>query len=242
MELRPKILIVDDDVVARMMLMHMVDTSGNFDIVEAEDGEQAWRLLQASSLPALCFCDLRMPHLSGTELLTRVRSNHRTAELPFVLISAAVDGETVQRAAGLGADGYIVKPFQASQVEMHLAALQARTSPVDEAPRDTLKRLGIDSARLLLYLGGLERQLRAGGQGIERLLKDPDQGEAKVRLARLREGCATLGLVTGAATLQLLESPAKHLDATAVNNALDEVLCDVMHQCERARWLPGAIA
>ena len=124
---------------------------------------------------------------------------------------------------------------------MHLAALQARTSPVDEAPRDTLKRLGIDSARLLLYLGGLERQLRAGGQGIERLLEGVDQAEAKLRLARLREGCATLGLATAAATLQLLESPGKRLDATRINNALDEVLCDVLHQGERARWLPGAV-
>ncbi|MDQ2820626.1 MAG: response regulator [Pseudomonadota bacterium] len=241
MELRPKILIVDDDVVARMMLMHMVDSSGDFDIAEAEDGEEAWRLLQAGSLPALCFCDLRMPYLSGTELLTRVRADNRTTELPFVLISAAADGNTMQRAAGLGADGYIVKPFQPNQVEMHLAALQARTSPVDEAPRDTLLRLGIDSARLLLYLGGLERQLRAGGQGLERLLEGPDQVEVKLRLARLREGCTTLGLVTGAATLQLLESPARRLDATSVNNVLDEVLCDVLHQYERARWLPGAI-
>jgi two-component system chemotaxis response regulator CheY len=241
MELRPKIMIVDDDVVARMMLMHLVDTSGNFDIVEAEDGEQAWRMLEAGGIPALCFCDLRMPRMSGTELLTRVRGDSRMAELPFVLVSAAADGETVQRAAALGADGYIVKPFQSSQVDMHLAALQARTSPVDEAPRDTLKRLGIDSARLLLYLGGLERQLRASGVGIERLLDGLDQGEAKLRLARLREGCATLGLATASATLLLLEAPAMRLDATRVNNALDEVLCDVLHQGERARWLPGAV-
>jgi two-component system chemotaxis response regulator CheY len=241
MELRPKIMIVDDDVVARMMLMHMIDTSGNFEIVEAEDGEQAWRMLVAGSVPALCFCDLRMPRLSGTELLMRVRGDSRLVGLPFVLVSAAADGETVQRAAALGADGYIVKPFQADQVEMHLAALQARNSPVDEAPRDTLKRLGIDSARLPLYLGGLERQLRAAGPAIERLLDGLDQAEAKLRLTRLREGCATLGLATAAATLHLLEGPNVQLDATRVNNVLDEVLCDVLHQEERARWLPGAV-
>jgi two-component system chemotaxis response regulator CheY len=219
----------------------MVDTSGNFDIVEAEDGEQAWRMLVAGATPSLCFCDLRMPRLSGTELLTRVRAEARLAGLPFVLVSAAADGETVQRAAALGADGYIVKPFQAEQVELHLAALQARTGPVDEAPRDTLTRLGIDSARLPLYLGGLERQLRAAGPVIERLLDGLDQAEAKLRLARLREGCATLGLATAAATLQALEGADLLLDAVRVNNAIDEVLCDVLHQEERARWLPGAV-
>jgi len=240
MEQRPKIMIVDDDVVARMMLMHMVDTSGKFDIVEAEDGEQAWRMLSGASVPALCFCDLRMPRLSGTELLTRVRAESRLVALPFVLVSAAADGETVQRAAALGADGYIVKPFQSDQVEMHLAALQARVGPVDEAPRDTLARLGIDSARLPLYLGGLQRQLRAAGPAIERLLDGLDQAEAKLRLTRLREGCATLGLATAAASLHALEGPGVLLDATRVNNVLDEVLCDVLHQEERARWLPGA--
>jgi two-component system chemotaxis response regulator CheY len=240
MEQRPKIMIVDDDVVARMMLMHMVDTSGKFDIVEAEDGEQAWRMLSGASVPALCFCDLRMPRLSGTELLTRVRAESRLVALPFVLVSAAADGETVQRAAALGADGYIVKPFQSDQVEMHLAALQTRVGPVDEAPRDTLARLGIDSARLPLYLGGLQRQLRAAGPAIERLLDGLDQAEAKLRLTRLREGCATLGLATAAASLHALEGPGVLLDATRVNNVLDEVLCDVLHQEERARWLPGA--
>jgi two-component system chemotaxis response regulator CheY len=241
MALRPKIMIVDDDVVARMMLMHMVDTSGNFAIVEAEDGEQAWRMLEAGAAPSLCFCDLRMPRLSGTELLTRVRAARRLASLPFVLVSAAADGDTVQRAAALGADGYIVKPFQADQVEHHLAALHARTGPVDEAPRDTLVRLGIDSNRLPLYLSGLERQLRAAGPAIERLLDGLDQSQAKLRLARLREGCATLGLATAAATLQALEGPDVLLDPLRVNNALDEVLCDVLHQGERARWLPGAV-
>jgi two-component system chemotaxis response regulator CheY len=241
MEQRPKIMIVDDDVVARMMLMHLIDTSGDFDIVEAEDGEQAWRLLVAGSVPALCFCDLRMPRLSGTELLTRVRAESRLVSLPFVLVSAAADGETVQRAAALGADGYIVKPFQPDQVETHLAALQARTSPVDEAPRDTLRRLGIDSARLPLYLAGLERQLRASGPVIERLLDGLDQAEAKLRLTRLREGCATLGLATAAATLHMLEGPGVLLDASRVNQAIDAVLSDVMHQEERARWLPGAV-
>jgi two-component system chemotaxis response regulator CheY len=241
MEPRLKIMIVDDDVVARMMLMHMVDTSGNFEIVEAEDGEQAWRMLAAGTAPSLCFCDLRMPRLSGTELLARVRAEQRLASLPFVLVSAAADGDTVQRAAALGADGYIVKPFQADQVEQHLSALQARSGPIDEAPRDTLKRLGIDSTRLPLYLSGLQRQLRAAGPAIERLLDALDQGEAKLRLARLREGCATLGLATAAATLHVLEGPDVLLDAMRVNNVLDEVLCDVLHQEERARWLPGAV-
>ena len=64
-----KVLVVDDDVVSRMVLMHLIDSCGKFDIVEAEDGADAWRQLQDGLRPAICFCDLRMPNMSGMELL-----------------------------------------------------------------------------------------------------------------------------------------------------------------------------
>jgi CheY-like chemotaxis protein len=70
-----KVLVVDDDVVSRMMLMHLVDSCGKYDILEAEDGADAWRQLEAGLRPAITFCDLRMPQLSGTELLARVKAH-----------------------------------------------------------------------------------------------------------------------------------------------------------------------
>ncbi|MFS2020103.1 response regulator transcription factor [Massilia sp. CT11-108] len=53
----------------------MIDStaSGVFDVLEAEDGADAWAQLDAGANPALLFCDLRMPRLSGMELLARVR-------------------------------------------------------------------------------------------------------------------------------------------------------------------------
>ncbi|UUZ50019.1 hypothetical protein LP420_08150 [Massilia sp. B-10] len=56
-----KVLVVDDDVVSRMVLMHLVDACGQFDILEAEDGEDAWQQLSASacvrpSVFATCAC------------------------------------------------------------------------------------------------------------------------------------------------------------------------------------------
>jgi CheY-like chemotaxis protein len=124
-----KILIVDDDVVSRMVLMHLIDDAlkGRCEVLEAEDGEDAWRQLQTGaaggSLPAMLFCDLRMPRLSGMELLARVKADARFAALPFVLASAAGDAATMEQALGLGAHGYIVKP-----------APTARTRPAS-APR-----------------------------------------------------------------------------------------------------------
>ena len=81
-----KVLVVDDDVVSRMMLMHLVDSCGQYEIVEAEDGEDAWRLLSDGLRPGIMFCDLRMPRLDGLELLARVRAEPALAGLPFVLV------------------------------------------------------------------------------------------------------------------------------------------------------------
>src|SRR5438067_12753399 len=105
-----KVLVIDDDVVSRMVLMHLIDSCGRFEILEAEDGEDAWQQLACGLRPVICFCDLRMPRLSGMGLLQRVKADAALGEMPFVLVSSAADRATVNQAAGLGADGYIVKP------------------------------------------------------------------------------------------------------------------------------------
>ncbi|WP_460826306.1 response regulator, partial [Massilia terrae] len=162
MKERTKVLVVDDDVVSRMVLMHLVDSSGSYDVLEAEDGEDAWRLLDGGPRPAIVFCDLRMPRLSGMDLLQRIRADARFSRLPFVLASAADERATVDQASVLGASGYLVKPFDPDAVRALLASLGAAEDDA-EAPAQTLRRLGIDAARLLLYLGGLHKQLGEAG-------------------------------------------------------------------------------
>lgn len=226
-----KVLVVDDDVVSRMMLMHLVDHCGRYEILEAEDGADAWRQLEAGLRPALVFCDLRMPHLSGTELLARAKAHPELKTTPFVLVSAANDAATMGEAAALGADGYVVKPFRVEQLRPHLAALAP-----DETLEESARRLGIDLARVLLYLGGLERQLLDAAASLETWLADGPDG-IKSRLARLGEGCRTLGLHGASARLarvQGLPTPAL-LDA-----ALRDAAALVRRQLERAGEGAGA--
>ena len=228
-----KVLVVDDDVVSRMMLMHLIDSSGCYDIVEAEDGADAWEQLAAGLRPAACFCDLRMPRLSGMELLQKVRGEAALATMPFVLVSSANDRETVELATQAGASGYIVKPFEPAQVRAQLDALRAlATAPPlpAEAPAATLARLGIDADRLSAYLAGFESQLLAAGPELEALIAGGAQDEAAAQLERLRGGCATLGL-HGAATL--LAAPSA--GAAALAPLLGAVLDAVRRQAQRMR-------
>ncbi len=228
-----QVLVVDDDVVSRMMLMHLVDTCGRFEILEAEDGADAWRQLEGGLRPALVFCDLRMPHLSGTELLARMKAHRQLAAIPFVLVSAANDGATMSEAAALGADGYVVKPFRVEALRPWLDGLRP-----PEAPQDSARRLGIDLARLALYLDGLARQLVGTAADLDALLLDAPA--ARARLARLQEGCATLGLHAAASGLaragEALALADARVDATAqVAAALAAARAAVAHQAGRVQ-------
>ena len=233
-----KVLIVDDDVVSRMMLMHMVDTTadGACEVHEAVDGEEAWARLDAGLSPALLFCDLRMPRLSGMELLARVKADARFADLPFVLVSAAADAATMEQAQGLGANGYIVKPFDGARVAAYLAPLLRAG---DELPAATLRRLGIDAARLLLYLGGLQRQLASAQVEVEALLAAGRIDAARNHLARLGEGCRTLGLHAAASGFDTL-CPGAGSDCIA--RELETAQRTVLRQLDAARQLADAPA
>ena len=226
-----KVLVVDDDVVSRMMLMHLVDHCGRYEILEAEDGADAWRQLEAGLRPALVFCDLRMPHLSGTELLARAKAHPELKTMPFVLVSAANDAATMGEAAALGADGYVVKPFRVEQLRPHLAALAP-----DETLDESARRLGVDLARVQLYLGGLERQLLDAAASFEAWLADGPDG-AQARLARLGEGCRTLGLHSASARLARVQGV---LMPALVDAALRDAADLVRRQRERAGERAGA--
>ena len=221
------VLVVDDDVVARMMLMHLVDSCGSHAIVEADDGADAWRQLEAGLRPDIVFCDLRMPHLSGLELLQRVRHDPLLAALPFVLVSAASDSATMDEAAQAGASGYIVKPFRHDDVRVQFERLfppadahnaTDADDANDESPVAVVRRLGIDVERLRLYLDGLARQLQAAQAGLA------EGAEGAEQLARLRAGCSMLGLHGAAAALEQAPLAAGLTQAQAA----------VMRQIERA--------
>jgi two-component system chemotaxis response regulator CheY len=230
-----KILVVDDDIVSRMVLMHLVDSCGTYEICEAGDGEQAWEQLRGGLRPAVCFCDLRMPRLSGMELLARVKTDPDLAAMRFVLASSANDNATMAQASSLGACGYIVKPFDRDQVLAQLSA-QAPRAPAsvaeDENPLATMQRLGIAGDRLLLYLGGFDSQLAAAGAELAPLADAGEHGQLCARVERVRAGCVTLGLHGAAARLDLLSArPA----GSELQAALAATLAAVRAQSARVR-------
>ena len=103
------ILVIDDELHIRTILTYMLEQEG-FEVVQATGGEEALAILD-DYLPDLILLDIMMPDMDGFSVLSRIRDQFRTHNLPVILLTAR--GETQQKVRGLeaGANDYLVKPF-----------------------------------------------------------------------------------------------------------------------------------
>ncbi len=229
-----KALVVDDDIVSRMALIDLLSVYGVFDLVEAEDGEAAWTLLEAGLRPVICFCDVRMPRMSGIDLLQKMKGRPDLASLPFVLVSSASDRDTVLQAVTLGAVGYILKPLHAADARAHLEKIfKVTLDKLAEDPVATAQRLNIGSARLQAYLDAFGVQLQAGRTELGRLLAAGNARDAMLSVDALHTGCVTLGLWQAASTLDAARRPVA--DSARLDSALASVADAVRRQSSRMR-------
>ena len=189
-----KALIVDDDEISRMMLVRLLDKLGIYDVVEAEDGAQAWDMLQGGLHPTLIFCDARMPRMSGSELLARIMAQD-APPIPFIFVSASNDIETVEQALALGATDYLIKPFNGDALrDMLNTHFKHQRDHVSENPATSLQRLKIQFPQFLGYLLAFQTQLDTAIAEFPAVLESGQLAEVQKRLAMLEHACLTLGL------------------------------------------------
>ncbi|HEY3695388.1 response regulator [Phenylobacterium sp.] len=105
-----KVLVVDDQRSIRALVRSSLNNLGCRLVDEAEDGEDAWRRLQARP-PHLVISDLNMPKLDGLGLLRAVRSAPQFKNIGFIMLTSRSDAELVQQAIKLGVNNYLMKPF-----------------------------------------------------------------------------------------------------------------------------------
>jgi two-component system chemotaxis response regulator CheY len=225
-----KALVVDDDIVSRMALMDLLAAYGVFELIEAEDGAAAWALLEQGLRPEICFCDVRMPRMSGIDLLQRMKADAQLAGVPFVLVSAASDRDTVLQAVALGAVGYILKPLHAADARAHLDKIfKVTLDKLAEDPGATMARLNIGAERLQAYLNAFDAQLADARAG----LASVGGVDGRTRVDGLHNGCLTLGLWQAAAGLDLARQGV--FDTARIDQALAAVQQAVQRQQARAR-------
>ena len=109
---KPRILIVDDVAIIRVLLSTILRESYNV-VAKASSGEEALELC-ASLGPDLVCLDINLPSMSGLQTLEEIRKSH--PQLPVVMITADTTQESVLEAIEKGANNYIIKPFNAERV------------------------------------------------------------------------------------------------------------------------------
>jgi two-component system chemotaxis response regulator CheY len=111
-----KILVVDDFRSMRSLIKNILRKLGYQRVFEAEDGDQAWKMLQEEEIE-LVISDWNMPRMKGIDLLRKVRESDEFANLPFVMVTAEGMKENVVEAIKAGVSGYIVKPFSPQSLQ-----------------------------------------------------------------------------------------------------------------------------
>ena len=117
-----KILIVDDDRNINELIRMYLDKEG-YETVQAYDGEQAIKLFQ-SEAPSLVVLDLMLPKMDGLSVCREIR---KISDIPVIMLTAK--GETFDKVLGLelGADDYMVKPFETKELIARIKAVLRRS-------------------------------------------------------------------------------------------------------------------
>ncbi len=129
------VLVVEDEPDIRKLLKYNL-AQEHFQVVEAEDGEQALKLLKRDK-PNLVILDLMLPGLSGLEICRTLREHPETARLPILILTAKAAEADKVIGLEMGADDYLAKPFSPRELLARVRALLRRTDPA--APLDAIK-------------------------------------------------------------------------------------------------------
>ena len=108
---KKKILLVDDepDLVEFVKLRL---EANNYDVLVAEDGEKVFEVL-AQNIPDLIILDIVLPKMDGNKVCELLKKDQRLAKIPVLMLTARDRQEDIRLAKKCGADGYIIKPFDA---------------------------------------------------------------------------------------------------------------------------------
>jgi DNA-binding response OmpR family regulator len=106
------VLVVDDDRPLRTLCRASLEEAG-FRVLEAADGEQALASVRDEP-PDLILLDIMMPGISGWEVTSALLADRSTDQIPIIFISARTEVADRMRAFDLGAQDYVMKPFDPS--------------------------------------------------------------------------------------------------------------------------------
>jgi len=141
---KPTILLVEDEPAQRAVLAYNLKSEG-FEVIEAEDGEEALVMAQ-ESVPDLVLLDWMLPHVSGLEVCRRLKSGKATRALPVIMLSARSEELDKVRGLETGADDYMVKPYSVAELMARVRKELRRTRPASVGEELVFDDIVLDAA------------------------------------------------------------------------------------------------
>ncbi|HEU5182716.1 MAG TPA: response regulator [Candidatus Polarisedimenticolia bacterium] len=120
-----RILVADDDPTIRRFIATLLADRG-YEIHEAPDGEQAARIA-VQVRPHLVLLDLIMPFKDGFDVLAELKSEEETSRIPIIIMSVKDREEEIVKGFNLGAEDYVVKPFNSLELVSRVRKILERS-------------------------------------------------------------------------------------------------------------------
>lgn len=120
-----KVLICEDEEMLLTAIEFRLRKQG-FDLMLAEDGMEALEQMR-QEMPDLLVADIKMPKITGLELIQYVRSELKSS-IPIIIISSLDQDEVVLKAFQLGANDFIAKPFKPAELVLRIRKIMATSS------------------------------------------------------------------------------------------------------------------
>ena len=130
---KKRILVVDDTKDVLQVVSRRLQSWG-YEALTADSGEDGLRVAE-EQLPDLILLDIMMPKLKGREVCARLKANPKTQGIPVIFLTALGLADHVKAGMDLGAEDYIVKPFEPAELKDRIAICLARhESPSHSSP------------------------------------------------------------------------------------------------------------
>lgn len=132
-EYAPKVLMVEDNESISDILSFIL-TREKFEVELASDGREAQRRIQQGDPPDVVLLDVMLPYISGLQLVSIIREISAWREVPIIMLTGKSHENDIVGALNAGADDYIVKPFQPSELMARVRRLvQRKLGRADES-------------------------------------------------------------------------------------------------------------
>lgn len=120
-----KVLVVDDFATMRKIVKNVLKQINIENVVEAENGKHALNVLKSEEID-LIISDWMMPEMTGIEFLKVCKEDEEKKKIPFIMVTAEGQKDSVMEAIKSGVDNYIVKPFTPDKLKEAIDKARAR--------------------------------------------------------------------------------------------------------------------